>query len=115
MSLSSVAGDVIFSAGWIFIGAAALFSRHKKTSELAERTRCDAVRAPDREYHRGLYFDSGFYCEDMGVPAERQPATRASAAVADPVGPAWASDLGALAQVIENAVPEHEMIEEERH
>jgi len=50
MAVSSIAAEVVFSAGWIAVGAAAVYSRYKKALELGENLRAA------REYHNGLFF-----------------------------------------------------------
>jgi hypothetical protein len=56
MTLSSIAAEVVFSAGWIAVGAAAAYSRYKKALEPAERPPGVSPAGTVREYHHGLYF-----------------------------------------------------------
>ncbi len=55
MVISSIAGEAVFTAGWIAVAAAAAYSRYKKALERAESSREAGVSGATREYHNGLY------------------------------------------------------------
>ena len=102
MSVSSIAGDLIFAAGWIAVGAAAAYSRYKKALELAERARGVSPAGATREYHNGLYFGRAVLPEDLAsapewkAPEKPEPRGMDAEAVA-PVS------LASLAQALEAA------------
>ena len=56
MTVSSIAAEVVFAAGWVAIGAAAAYSRYKKALELGVTSRGTGPEEGVREYHNGLYF-----------------------------------------------------------
>jgi hypothetical protein len=102
MPVNSIAGEVIFSAGWIAIGAAAAYSRYKKALELAETARGVSPAGATREYHNGLYFGRGVLSEDPVTGPEwkapEKPEPRGIGA--DAVAPV---SLASLAQALEAA------------
>ena len=88
MTASMIAANVIFSAGWVAVGAAAVYTRHRKAAREAEAQtgRADAV----------------------------PPETWAPAAPRNPhLETIWTSDLAALASAIQNATPTPELEQEE--
>jgi hypothetical protein len=88
MTASMIAANVIFSAGWVAVGAAAVYTRRRKAAREAEAQtgRADAVPA-----------------ETWAPAAPRNPHLETI----------WTSDLAALASAIQNATPTPELEQEE--
>ena len=82
MTASTIAANVIFSAGWVAVGAAALYSRHRRAAREAGAERTTAA------------------------PAEAQPAAEPRRPQLEAT---WAGDLSALATAIENATAAPEL------
>ena len=88
MTASMIAANVIFSAGWVAVGAAAVYTRHRKAAREAEAQTGQAAAAP----------------EEMRAPAApRNPHLETI----------WTSDLAALASAIQNATAAPELEQEE--
>jgi hypothetical protein len=102
VSISSIAGEVVFSAGWIAVGAAAAYSRYKKALELAERARGVSLAVATREYHNGLYFGRALLPEGLvSGPAWKAPKTPEPSGIdSEAVAPV---SLACLAQALEDA------------
>ena len=101
MSVSSIAGDLIFAAGWIAVGAAAAYSRYKKALELAERARGVSLAGAPREYHNGLYFGRALLPWDLASgPAWKAPEKPEPRGIDADVAPV---SLACLAQALEDA------------
>ena len=102
MSVSSIAAEVVFSAGWIAVGAAAAYSRYKKALELAERARGAGPERATREYHGGLHFGSAALFEAIASEPERKaPETPEIGGLASEAAPP--ASLACLAQALEDA------------
>jgi hypothetical protein len=102
MTVSSIAAEVVFSAGWIAVGAAAAYSRYKKALELGERARGTSPEGAVREYHNGLYFGRSVLSEAIAPAPECKAPEKPEVRGIDTEAMAPAS-LASLAQALENA------------
>jgi len=107
MSISSIAGEAAFSAGWIAVAAAAAYSRYKKALEKAVNPRGAGVFGATREYHKGLYFGRS----EIPAPGSEPIATDLPAP--SRIGPETATaSLISLAQALEGAAQKAQPAEE---
>jgi hypothetical protein len=102
MTVSSIAAEVIFSAGWIAVGAAAAYSRYKKAMELGERARGIGPTGATREYHNGLYCGRAVLTEGIAPGPEWKAPEKPELRGLDAQAMAPAS-LARLAQALEDA------------
>ena len=99
MTVSSIAAEVVFSAGWIAVGAAAAYSRYKKALELGARG--TSPEGAVREYHNGLYFGRSVLSEAIApAPECKAPEKPEVSGIDEAMAPA---SLACLAQALENA------------
>jgi hypothetical protein len=80
MTGSEFAANVIFAAGWVAVGAAAMYTRRRNAARQAEAEGVRATAASE---------------EPLVCAAPRNPHRET----------VWSSDLAALANAIENATP----------
>jgi len=108
MTVVSIATEVLFSAGWLAVGAAALYSRYKKAQEPAHGVRPVGTA---REYHNGLYFGRATLpeataCDPEWKAPEEPERSGIGAEVMEP------ASLACLAQALEDAQPKIQPAEE---
>jgi hypothetical protein len=89
MTAEMIAANVIFSAGWVAVGAAAVYTRHRKAAREAEAQTGRVAAAPG---------------ETWAPAAPRSPQQETI----------WTSDLAALASAIQNATATPELEQEEK-
>jgi hypothetical protein len=111
MNVSSIATEVLFFAGWIAVGAAALYSRYKKALELREAAHGVKPEGAAREYHKGLYFGRAVLSEaTASEPEWKAPEEpEVSGIDAEAIAPA---SLARLAHALEDAQPKVQPAEE---
>ena len=102
MTVSSIAAEVVFAAGWVAIGAAAAYSRYKKALELGVTSRGTGPEEGVREYHNGLYFGRSTLPEATEPGPAWEPAERRAPREIDGEATAPAG-LARLAQALEDA------------
>jgi hypothetical protein len=102
MTVSSIAAEAFFCAGWIAVGAAAAYSRYKKALECGDKARGVLLDGATREYHRGLYFGRSTISVEAGPLREAQAPEAAGTVPLYPVELAPMS-LVSLAKAVEGA------------
>lgn len=105
MTVSSIAAEAFFCAGWIAVGAAAAYSRYKKALEAGENARGLSIYGSGRELHGGLYFGrAAIQVEPAAATAAPQPVPMDA--------PMAQASLISLAKALEEAQANAQPVEE---